>query len=60
MDEEVVEINREEEEMVNMFAKQKLGFNDDIIQEIGSVDPISDFKKMITEKRVDQVDSALQ
>ncbi|CAD8207171.1 unnamed protein product [Paramecium pentaurelia] len=58
--EEVVEINREEEEMVNMFAKQKLGFNDDIIQEIGSVDPISDFKKMITEKRVDQVDSALQ
>ncbi|CAD8123928.1 unnamed protein product [Paramecium sonneborni] len=60
IEEEVVEINREEEEMVNMFAKQKLGFKDDIIQEIGSVDPISDFKKMITEKRVDQVDSALQ
>ncbi|CAD8182140.1 unnamed protein product [Paramecium octaurelia] len=60
IEEEIVEINREEEEMVNMFAKQKFGFNDDIIQEIGSVDPISDFKKMITEKRVDLVDSALQ
>ncbi|CAD8095017.1 unnamed protein product [Paramecium primaurelia] len=60
VEDEVVEINQEEEEMVNMFAKQKLGFNDDIIKEIGTVDPISDFKKMITEKRIDLVDTALQ
>lgn len=45
--------------MVNMFAKQKLGFNDEIVKEIGTVDPISDFRKMITEKRIDLVDTAL-
>lgn len=56
---EVVEINQEEEEMVQMLAKQKYGFKDEMVKEIGTIDPVEDFRKMVTEKRADLVDSAL-
>lgn len=47
--------------MVQMLAKQKFGFEggDDIVKEIGSVNPLEDFKKMVGEKRMDLVEPAL-
>ena len=45
--------------MIAAFAKQKIGFSDDIVKEISTVDPINDFKKMINEKREDLVESAM-
>ena len=44
-----------------MMAKQKFGFDkaDEIIKDIGTVTPLEDFRKMIAEKRIDLVDSAL-
>jgi ATP-dependent DNA helicase 2 subunit 2 len=49
------------EQVADMMAKQKFGFEkaDDIVKEIGPVNPLEDFRKMIHEKRTDLVDSAL-
>lgn len=56
-----MEVNVQEEELVQMMAKQKFGFDekDEIIKEISTVTPLEDFKKMINEKRMDLVDTAL-
>lgn len=60
-DEEVMEVNVQEEELVQMMAKQKFGFDekDEIIKEIRTITPLEDFKKMINEKRMDLVETAL-
>jgi ATP-dependent DNA helicase 2 subunit 2 len=44
-----------------MIAKQKFGFDkaDEIVKEVGSVTPIEDFRRMISNKHVDLVDTAL-
>lgn len=46
---EVQEIDQMTEEVQDMVAKQKFGFDkaDDIVKEIRSINPLEDFRKMI-------------